>query len=236
MSMDFYPITLGTGRVVKKGAPSSFPVPAARMQVEDSLKNEILKRDNQTCQCCGFQSEKYQQILFKDSDPTNFSKDNLLTTCIFCHQCFDLTQVGQMRSGVLLWLPEISQPALNNIAKALYIARISKGEVADVSKGLLDMLMERRDEVNKRLQTDDPFILSTVLNDYLPLKAYATRDKKLAGLRLFPLDRRIIKEADLEFNQFPQILAYWRSKKGPFGEYAVAQWITLYHKTLGHVA
>ena len=54
------------------------------------------------------------------------------------------------------------------------------------------------------------------------------RKKKLDGVRIFPLDRRIIKEAELEFNQFPQILAYWRSKAGPFGGKAPTQWISLY--------
>jgi intracellular multiplication protein IcmJ len=47
-------------------------------------------------------------------------------------------------------------------------------------------------------------------------------------LRLFPLDRRIIREADLEFNQFPQILAYWRSKDGPFGKLQPKQWVDIY--------
>ena len=59
-------------------------------------------------------------------------------------------------------------------------------------------------------------------------KHYSMRDEKLKGLRLFPLDRRIIKEQDLEFNQFPQILAYWRSKDGPFGGKVPSQWKNFY--------
>jgi intracellular multiplication protein IcmJ len=54
------------------------------------------------------------------------------------------------------------------------------------------------------------------------------REKKLEGIRLFPLDRRIIKEGDLEFNQFPQILAYWRSKDGPFGGKVPNKWKNFY--------
>jgi intracellular multiplication protein IcmJ len=90
------------------------------------------------------------------------------------------------------------------------------------------MLMQRREEVRKRLGTDDPFILAAVLKDYISDKAYEAREAKLEGIRLFPLDRRIIKEADLEFNQFPQILAYWRAKDGPFGGMVPRQWIDLY--------
>ena len=210
----------------KKGQSQS--VPTMRTAVPNDLKKEIFTRDDHTCQCCGFQSEKYQQVLFKDFNLNNLSPDNLLTTCIFCQQCFDLPEVAKMRSGVLVWLPEIEQRDLNNISRAIYIARISQGPVADTVRKILDLIMERREEAVQRISTDDPFILSTVLNDYLPPKAYAQREKKLAGLRLFPLDRRIIKEADLEFNQFPQILAYWRSKNGPFGGKAPQQWVSIY--------
>lgn len=238
--MDFYPLTLGTGRAVTKSAPSSASqgtgqsgALSMRTAVPNDLKKEILARDDYTCQCCGFRSEKYQQILFKDFNLTNLDKDNLLTACIFCQQCFDLTEVAEMRSGVLVWLPEIEQRDLNNISRAIYIARISQGPIADCVRKLLDLMMERREEAIKRISTDDPFILATVLNDYLPLKAYARREDKLKGVRLFPLDRRIIKEADLEFNQFPQILAYWRSKNGPYGGKAPQQWISIYEDIAG---
>mgnify|MGYP000275845136 CR=1 FL=1 len=42
-------------------------------------------------------------------------------------------------------------------------------------------------------------------------------------------NRRIIKEGDLEFNQFPQILAYWRSKDGPFGDVPPRRWVNLFY-------
>jgi intracellular multiplication protein IcmJ len=92
--------------------------------------------------------------------------------------------------------------------------------------------MGRREEVKRRIHTDEPYILATVLQDYLGPKHYHYREKKLEGIRLFPLERRIIKEADLEFNQFPQILAYWRSKDGPFGGKTPPQWISIYQNIL----
>jgi intracellular multiplication protein IcmJ len=133
-----------------------------------------------------------------------------------------------MRSGVLIWLPEISQADLHHIARAIYVARISQGPVADAARKALDVLTKRREDAKARLGTDDPFILSSVLKDYISNNAYEARGPKLEGLRLFPLDRRIIREADLEFNQFPQILAYWRSKDGPFGKLQPKQWVDIY--------
>jgi len=152
----------------------------------------------------------------------------LMTACIFCHQCFDLEKVAQMRSGVLIWMPEITQEQLNHIARAIYVARISQGSMADTAKKALEIIMKRREEAQARLHTDDPQVMAMVMRDFLGAKQYAMREKKLEGVRLFPLDRRIIKEGDLEFNQFPQILAYWRSKKGPFGGKVPNQWKNFY--------
>lgn len=236
--MDYYPIKLGIARPLptkagaakkkKGGAGSSGSNLVSDGKLTLEGKKKIFERDDYTCACCGFRSEKYQEVLHKNSDETDFSEDNLITTCIFCYQCFNIEKVSSMRSGVLLWLPEIPQDALSHMARAIYVARISQGPMADAARRSLDALMKRREEVKERLKSDDPYILSMVLQDYLSTKHYAMRDQKLDGVRLFPLDRRIIKEADLEFNQFPQILAYWRSKNGPFGGKPPTQWLDLY--------
>lgn len=223
----YIPVILGTART-QSGAQSS-----GGKDLSPELKKKIFERDDYTCRCCGFRSLKYQDVHHINSVPGDNNPQNLATCCIFCHQCFNIDQVQIMRSGILIWLPEIAQTDLNHIARALYVARISQGPMADAARRTLDVLMGRREEVRQRLQTDDPFILSMVLRDYISSNAYEARGKKLEGIRLFPLDRRIIKEADLEFNQFPQILAYWRSKDGPFGGQVPRQWTTHYHEIMG---
>ncbi len=225
--MELLPITLGTTRLQPpKAGKSQDESPAVERKMPADLRNRIFERDNHTCRYCGFLSRKYQEIHALNGDDWN--EKNLVTACIFCQQCFALDDVSVMRSGVLLWLPEIEQHELHNIARAIYVARISQGPIADAARKALDSLMTRREEAKKRISTDNPYILATVLRDYLGGKHYEMRGKKLKGVRLFPLDRRIIKEAELEFNQFPQILAYWRSKDGPFGGKAPPQWISLY--------
>lgn len=221
-------IARSTGNLrLSKGAKGIGP---AAMTAD--LKKMIFERDQQTCQCCGFKADKYQDIHFIDNDPKNLDSENLLTLCIFCHQCFNLEQTTTMRSGVLIWLPEISQIDLHHIMRAVYVARISQGPMAEAARVVLDSVMARREEARRRIQTDDPFVLSTVLKDFLTGKYYAERSERLQGIRLLPLDRRLIKEADLEFNQFPQILAYWRSKDGPFGGRAPTLWTNLYKNAL----
>jgi intracellular multiplication protein IcmJ len=222
--MKTYPVTLGIARSANAQG-SSLNSDSSGSGLTAELKARVFERDQNSCACCGFQSAKYQDVIFKNGVVTDIRMDNMTTVCIFCHQCFNLDQINTMRSGVLIWLPEIDQATLHHLARAIYVARISQGPVANAARQALDILLPRREEARRRLGTDDPFILATVMRDYLTSRHYSLRDAKLEGIRLFPLDRRIIREADLEFNQFPQILAFWRSKDGPFGGRLPAQWV-----------
>ncbi len=223
--MELLPITLGIGR---SAANPHLQEKVANQLSE--LRPKIFERDKHICRFCGFQSAKYQEITFLNGHGQDIRPDNMVTSCIFCHQCFDLEKASQMNSGVLIWLPEIEQAELNHIARAIYVARISQGTMADAARSALESLMARREDAKVRMATDDPFFLSTVLRDFVGPKNYADRGQKLDGIRLLPLDRRNITEGDLKFNQFPQILAYWRSKDGPFGGTPPANWKTIYAK------
>ncbi len=222
----------GKSKSLVSSADSSKNAVSRPRELTPELKKAVFDRDDHTCQCCGFRAEKYQEVLFLDHDRKNLAMENMATSCIFCQQCFNIDQVPQMRSGVLLWLPEIDQASLHHLARAIYVARISQGPMAESARKLLDILMTRREEAKRRIHTDDPYVLSIVLKDYLTSRHYGERVDRLDGIRLFPLDRRLIKESELEFNQFPQILAYWRSKEGPFGNRAPSLWIDLYKNAL----
>lgn len=203
--------------------------------VSDEMKAEILDRDNHTCRYCGFSANKYLEPNFvaktKDKVP-----DNYATACTFCWQCFHIDKIERMQSGAVIWLPEIGQAALNHMCRAIYIARISQGPMADAARDALEALMARKEEARARLGTDSPKILASVLQDFLETNEYKLRLTKLKGFRILPLDRRIIREGELEFNQFPQILAYWRSKDGPFGELPPRYWTELFFKTRQQIA
>ena len=230
------PLSLGIARSAGNSVSLKLKSGGLPAVLTAEMRMSVFERDKNTCQCCGFQSAKYQDVHYLDQNRQNISMDNLATTCIFCHQCFNLDQTSQMRSGVLIWLPEVSQTDLHHIMRAIYVARISQGPMAEAARTALDALMVRREEAKRRIQTDDPYVLSTVLKDFLTNRYYAERGSKLEGVRLLPLDRRLIRETDLEFNQFPQILAYWRSKDGPFGAKAPTLWIPLYKEALRAVS
>jgi len=223
--MALLPLILGLsyGPQTKKAGGSS--TGSSAFEVAEDLRNKVLERDKFECQYCGFVSRKYQVVRLKKSGGNPEKEGDLATACIFCDQCFALDHVATMKSGMLIWLPEIDQAMLHHIARAIYVGRIAQGPVADAARRAHEILTGRREACRERIRTDDPAILSMVMSDYLDPRAVGQVPHKLDGVRLFPLDRRIVSEGDLEFNQFPQILAYWRSKDGPFGAFQPAQWL-----------
>lgn len=232
----YFPISLGVVRQFPQDAGKRKPQ-AETYADPDAFRVRVFERDDYTCKCCGFRAEDYQEILFKNGDRKNMRLENAITTCIFCNQCFDLSKVGAMQSGVLIWLPEISQPVLHHIMRAIYVARVSQGPAAKSARHALEVLMSRREQARLWIGTDNPKFLAAAMKDFLSPKKYEQRDALLKGIRLMPLDRRVIKNDDKgEFNQFPLILASWRSGDGPFAKLPVADWAKYYMKFSERVA
>lgn len=200
---------------------------------DEATQKQVLERDGNACVYCGFVAKKYQLVRAKPGVSNPSGAADHITTCIFCEQCLHVDDVPHMKSGVLIWLPELSQADLNHLVRAIYVARISQGGIADTARRMLDVLLSRREQVLKRIRTDDPAVLASVLRDFISARAYNDREAKLEGVRLLPLDRRMVREGELEFNQFPQILAYWRSKDGPFGQMMPNTWGGLYTQLKG---
>lgn len=228
--MSFLRIAPGIGGLSDTG----HILPRGVTRPADELRLQVLERDNNTCRYCGFQAKKYQEVNFIRRGAKTASikeapgADDYATACTFCHQCFHLERIERMQSGAVIWLPEIGQATLHHICRAIYVARISQGPMADAARDAMEALLARKEEARNRLGTDSPKILATVLQDFFEAGEYKNRLAKLKGFRILPLDRRIIREGELEFNQFPQVLAYWRSKDGPFGEMPPRRWAELF--------
>jgi intracellular multiplication protein IcmJ len=211
-------------------------IPISRAQGADSLTGAfdeavrltVFKRDHFTCRCCGFRSLKYQQVVARNGNPRDV--DAMFTACLFCHQCFDLELVTKLRSGVLVWMPEFEQAVMHHLARDIYRARITTGPMAVKARRLLDRWLSSaaapRTQARERLGTDDPAVLAKTLRDTNSGQPGSSRHAIPGGIRLFPLDRRIVRESDVEFNMFPQVLAYWRSRPGPFPDPAEFRWLT----------
>ena len=195
-----------------------------------ALRSKVMSRDDYTCVYCGFRSERFQEIrpVSEDGMARPGRPDDWATSCHMCDQCLSLERVGMMGEGMLVWLPEMSQADLNHLVRALYVARSAgDGEAADAARKGLDAIKSRRDEAKRRIGTDDPMVLATVFADHLSETEYQERMEKLEGIRLLSLDRRLQRTANGEVDRFEDMLTYWRSKEGPFGNTPPSNWRTL---------
>ena len=88
------------------------------------FSQKIFRRDQFSCQFCGKESEKFQEIVNVDQNYFNNKMPNLVTSCGFCTQCFFLESVGAggYGGGLLIYLPEISQSYLNAFCHVLFMA------------------------------------------------------------------------------------------------------------------
>jgi intracellular multiplication protein IcmJ len=183
--------------------------PSPFWRVAEPVKAAVWRRDGDACRLCGFRSARHQEVLVLGRNARD--PGQMITICPLCHQCLHLGEVVAMRSGLLIWLPELAQAELHRVAIEIYVTMLTRAGRPRAQR-LLEALLARREGARERLGSDDPAALVA------RLRAGEPPDPALAdGLRLLPLDRRILRTDELEFNQFPQMLAFWRSPQGPYG-------------------
>ena len=214
--MSFLPLTLGVGRISGAGGGGFGPL-------SKSEAEKILKRDGYACCFCGFRAVQYQRIVRMPDGPA--------TACSFCEQAMSLERASLMGGGILIWLPEITQAELNHILRAIYVARAcADGAMTEAANRALDALTARRAEAKKRLGSDEPFFLATVLQENMTDGEYAAACAKLEGIRFLAPDRHMVHGRNGDFDGFPQIVQFWRSAQGPFADASPSEWQALFAK------
>lgn len=187
---------------------------------EAPLVAAVSRLADHVCRYCGFRSARYQRAIGRFSA---VSASEAHCACGFCAQVMVLDRVAAARSGVLIHLPAIGQARLNMLLRVIYVCRISQGEKADIARRALDRLMARQGEAIRIAGSEKPIVLAQAFAAAQDLEEVEALRRRTKDLRLLPLDRLVRRENELEYNQFPQILAYWRSKNGPFGGLTVSQ-------------
>lgn len=202
-------------------------------RVSPAVQRTVWHRDLHACAFCSFRAGRYQEVVVTGGNARDV--DGMVTACLFCHQCLHLPLVTAMDSGVLIWFPEMSQAQLNHVAREIYLARISPA-TADRARAILDWLLRRREAATSRLGTSAPQELAARLAAPGAERADVLPPDLEAGLRLLPMDRRILTEHELQYNQFPQILAYWRSANGPYAHGAPHPWLDAFEQAVSAAA
>lgn len=188
----------------------------------DAVRHRVLSRDNHTCQFCLFRSGKWMEVHHLDDDHHNNDPNNLVTACSWCHACHHIGLAGRNKEAVLVWLPELTQADLHRICRACYVAKASQGPFGVIADAVLARIRSREAPIVTSLGSSDPAMLGEALL-HLPEAVYQQRADTLAGVRLFPLPRRIFGDQD----RWPEIVAAWTSADGPFGGLPPATWEAL---------
>jgi intracellular multiplication protein IcmJ len=89
-----------------------------------AYEKKVFIRDQYKCRFCGFQAQEHQEIINLDGNFRNNKFENLVTSCVFCAQCYFLESVGPsgFGGGIMIYLPEISQNEINSSCHVLFCA------------------------------------------------------------------------------------------------------------------
>lgn len=163
------------------------------------FETKVLRRDNYTCQFCGFQARLYQEIINLDGNYNNNRLSNLATACCFCAQCFFIESVGVggYGGGTLIYLPELSQEELNSLCHVLFCAITNDTGYKSSSQTIYRSFKFRSQAVEDKYGegTSDPAIFGHLLIDSGHIKDEISK-KIFADIRLLPSRAKFRKQIE----------------------------------------
>lgn len=182
--MTLLPITLS----VKRGAfRSDTPSPPGSDAVYKSARQTVLKRDNHTCQFCGFRHSK-NEVHHVDDNHENHNPENLVTACVLCHMAHHIAFAGTQNRGSLIYLHDvkISQGALNQLVRSLWVAEfLGKGDIKNTASTLLARLDKSKLMASQVIGTSSPSVLGDFMSG-MNSDEYSKRKDALKGIYLLP--------------------------------------------------
>lgn len=153
-----------------------------------AFSEKVFRRDNYTCQYCGFQAHEHQEVTNLDQNYYNNKLANLVTTCCFCTQCFFMESVGvSYGGGTLIYLPEIAQTNLNSFCHVLFCAITNDTGYKETSQNIYRSLKFRSQTVDEQFGegSSEPSVLSQLLIDTQGFDLNNTKNL-LENIRLLP--------------------------------------------------
>lgn len=160
-------------------------------------------RFSRRCYFCDFSfgSSDLFEVHNLDHNHQNEDPENLVPICELCHAPFHIDLVTRKwpgDSGKIIFLPELTQPELNNLLQAVFYA-MAVNKIGEENKSdnkpafqphtVYSALVDRASMVERNAQGDvvraglsEPFALGRVLAD-MDEATYAKRDSLLHGLR-----------------------------------------------------
>lgn len=165
------------------------------------VRDNILKRDNYTCQGCGWYSPEYQEIHHRNHDHSNFKESNLETLCPLCHQVFHPSSASISGGGYMIWLPEMSQTDLNKLLFGIFVVLKSGSShpLFQITKSVWGILETKKIFLDNRIGKSDPGVYGQLLLRMSP-EDYENRRVTMAPIKMLANPSRF--ETEIE---------YWKS-------------------------
>lgn len=198
------------------------------------VRHSILEASDYACAYCTMQSSKYQEVHHLDDDHKNNDPLNLSCTCPLCHQVFHLGLVGMKDGGELVYLPELSQVELNQLALVMWlVTEVDVGQFKDAQHAVLfnrlqgkaktieGMMGNRRGAVLLRLKAAlegtkfPPELLSRLKPAHLSPSLFANvlmslTDEQYAKRKELLGGLRLLPSS----TRFKERIAHWSSEQG----------------------
>ena len=181
-------------------------------------RQQCLPPDPGPCRFCGQPPAGWQAPFHRNGDHADDTPENVVAACPLCHLAQHLNRPTIEQEAVLVWLPELTQAALNGLVRGIHLVLHAHGEPAPLErrpraetdavfaayaahKALLDRSAAA---ARARLGTTSPRQLGAALLALSPA-AYADRAERLGGVRLLPRGRLFRGGEDV----YPEMLAAW---------------------------
>lgn len=169
-----------------------------------ALAKNVMLRDEYTCQCCGFKSTAWQQVVTRNEQYTlaDFTEGNMITVCPLCFLGLRLGYSAEEDNITFVYLPELTQGELNNLMRLIYFylelpeVDVEEESLTEEQQSLNDcksyveaLLMELRDrrqvadkDVYSHCKINDLKMLATMFAQ-MPDDKYAKREAFLKPMR-----------------------------------------------------
>jgi len=154
-----------------------------------------------SCRSCGLKTASWRELRQFNEDHADVARQTVVPACVLCYLVQHLERDTIDDEALLIWLPEMTQGALNALARGVHLRLGADGDPINwdrrppshnaAARSAFSAFMALRDraaEAESRLGTSSPTELCAALSR-APPDVYAKRDVLLDGLRLLPLGR-----------------------------------------------
>lgn len=203
--MKTIPLTLSVARDI--------PMDRGEVFYDNSLKQKIHKRDKNTCMFCGWREKNPTMLNVTSLSSEYLNCDNpkkLVTSCVICNLTQRLGYAFIENAGCLVYLPELTQAQLNELARATFFANATNNKhVYEALEPLMTYIEEEREALVSQYFDIVPFKNSNFSSSLRELDKdlYMRRNQFLGPIRFWPytnyLKKIVGKEWDFALKAVP---------------------------------